>query len=1249
MLFRSALATTAPGPPPSRPGWSRWTLQTILQVLGALLLAGAGLVFTAFAWGAMSLGVRGVILVGITAAVFVGARRAAHANLRSAAEVVAALGSVLVVLDAWVLLSTTVAGDNRAATAMAGALLVGAAVLVPLGRALALSTASVVGLVCLTLAPAVLATVTSSAPGAALLLAASAALCSLDLHPLLTQKAHTPDAVHLRHARTALTVLAPCYLGLAGMSTLAALLQLGPAQSVGPLIAIAVASGLWAVRTAVGLGRSWSATAGTSLVLAGTAGAGSLTGAESPLSLMWLLPVGALVGLTVTVGALRALPRAGAAAARAGWVVVLVIALLPAVATAALLLTVMMLPSTLGSSRTALDLLPICAGLGVMVVGLPVLHRLGGDMITARPHQESMAGGGAGTISTAAPGQSRVLIDHPLGGSVVAATVLLLSLPLLAPDATWAVVTQLAAATLVALASTRLPDRISATVTTSASAPAPAPTLAERFVSLARGCVQSCCAVAATWAVITAIATASGATTTASGRADLALIATSFAVVGLVLCVARGWGRTADEDGNRAALAFASLIIASVGAGILARATIPLTSLGWYAAPLPLVLVLVALGTRDLRVVRASRVAPPGDASPDDSAPHDESTGPRPLFSADRLASLGAAAVLVSPACTVIAASALVTTAPDSSLAVSLLATALLGAVAILLWQLSFSAAAPVQQWLRVTAGALVPVIGVLVLLSLRLVALAENLVVARIDWPLTVLGILVVLVIWTGTTISGVVRRACELSILTLAGVTTVAVASQGDTVRVTLALSISAVGAFAYAIASQQPRWGWLGLGLSVCASWVCMSGIGARLPLETYTAPGAAVLVAVASWQLVTSLRSGAPSGRTEHAVHLLLAGLAVLALPSVLLTPDAGAHGRAIVTLVGVLWLGGAARLITLTTERIASRTRSLSVGMTVLALVGATLGLGGHGIALARQVVSGTGGPGQVTGPVLATWLWTAAAVLVTAALAVQLVQLRFPRSSPADLRLGQLVADPRVWAITVCAVLLTTPVTVLLVGGWFAATTSEMAAALVIGWGLTALLGTPPGAPRVQASAEFALRAVPALAGAYAAAFCGAYATAMPTTGTGGETLVQLLTIAGVFVAVVGVRAAHVAPASSTWRTVAPGAFATIVPLTLQMIAEPSGPWVVAAMITAAAWLVLGVRLRWQAPVACGGLALVAQVAVLAGPPALAAMSGMLGWMVLAAVGSALLALGLTYERQIATARTVLRRYSELR
>ncbi|SDD27304.1 hypothetical protein SAMN05216410_3090 [Sanguibacter gelidistatuariae] len=1262
----SAPAIPAPQrPTPARTGWA---LQTILLVLGATLLAGAGLVFTVFAWGLLPLVARGVILAGVTAAVFAGAHRAARANLRSSAEAIAGLGSALVVLVAWVLWTAALADEVSGAVAMAGALLVAAVVLVPLGRTLTLATPSVIGLVGLTLAPAVLATWITWSPASALLLAASAALCMIGQHPLVADAPAThalavtapaglgpvpaPSApVTLRHAHTALTALAPIYLALSAFITATNLITFGAVQTLAPLAGIALVSGLWAwICAPTPSGRVWSAATGTALALLGTTGAAALPGAAPSLTLVWLLPVGAAAGVAASVGILRALPRLDASAARAGWVVFLLTGLLPGTMT--VLAIVLALASTQVPHGVSgrLDVVQILAGLVVMAAAAPLLHLTGGRVVTSlAPPLLAAPFPAPGPLPTyvhlpaypqppaypqfpAAPRPRSAFPAHPMGVGVVASTFLLLGLPLLMPSVVWAASTWLVLAALVSVASTRLsastPGAGSVPVGLGGAGPepdlvwaaarAPAPIPPERLAALVRGCAQVFCAAAVTVGTVLSFSLAAGADGSVTGDAGRAMVAASFAVAGLVLWVARSW--VPEGAGNRAALLFGSLVITSVGIGILVRLVVPLTSIGWYAAPFPLLVVLVAGLARHRGAVR-------------------------PL-GADHLAALVAAAVLLVPGLVVGASIALTATRTDigQPLVSSLLATALLAAAIILAWQLAFAARYPAGARLRATAGALVPVLATAILLGLRPITLALDLPLADLDWSLAVLGLLVVLITWAGSAASPAeaARLACEVAVVILAVVTTAVVVAHGDPARVSIALSICAVGALAFAVVSGRPRWGWLALGLVVCASWVSLGGTD--FPPEAYTAPGGLVVVVVGAWQLVASLRAGSP---LERPIRIALAGLLVLVLPTVLLAPWSSEEVRAVVVAVCVVWLGLTAQLLTMT---VASRLRPLIVGLTVLGLVGAAVGLGGRAVALASQVASGSGDPGPTTQrPVLMMGLWTAAAVASTAAGAVHLARTRFPRTAPVSTRPSVLAGDPRVWAVTACMLLLTAPIGLLVTRGYFETATGWVTGGLVVGWGVAALLGTPPGAPRVRSPLEFTLRTVPALAGAYVTALLGATALSASGLGSMRPALSILLTCAGAFVAVVGVRAAQVAPSSSTWRTVSVGALATIIPTTLAMFGDPSGWWISAAIVTAAVWLVLGVSLRWQAPVACGGVALAVQAVVLAGPPALAALSGILGWVILAAVGGALLALGLTFERQITTARKVLRRYADLR
>lgn len=1281
---RPAPQYSPPRPTPARPGWA---VQTILLVLGATLLAGAGLVFTVFAWGMLPLPARGLILAGIAAAVFTGAWYAARANLRSSAEAIAALGSALVVLVAWVLWAAVLPGGTGGAVAMAGALLVAAVVLVPLGRALRLATPSVIGLVSLTLAPAVLAAGSGSAPAASLLLALAAAMCVVGRHPLVADAAAArtpggppvagpslagpppagppstwpapawpapaaparvaPGPVTLGHARSVLTALAPIYLslsalvlGLSVLTTIPDSLLPGSAQTIAPLAGIAVASGLWAWMCAHRpAGQSWSAVAGTSLALLGGALAVALP--ARPGALLWLLPLGVAVGVALTVGTLRALPRLDASAVQAGWVVFLVTGILPGAAVLRAVLAVLASPQASPGGDTPLDVLHALAGLVVMGGAAPLLHRLGGHLLAGSARTvpalpvPASPGAQAQLLAYAplprypgAPATGRFVVTarqrgpfsaHTWGVSVVAAAFLLLGLPAAIPSPLGAASGWLVLAAVVSVVGTRLSVRAPDAGSVPASLGGPV-----RLAPLALACVQAFSAAAVVVATVLSFSLADGADVSVSGEGGRAMVAASFVVAGLVLWVARAW--VPSDVGNRAALLFGSLVIASVGVGILARLVVPLTSVGWYAAPFPLLVVLVVLlsGRR-------------GAARP---------------LGLDRLAALAAVGALLVPGLVVGASIAVTATTaePGQPLVSSVISTAMLVTTIALAWLLAFADRSPAPGWLRATAGTLLPVLAVGLLLSLRPIAAALDVPLADLDWSLAVLGLLAALITVAGAvrTQDRAARLASEVAVAVLAVVTTCVVVTQGPPSRVAIALVICAAGTLAFAVVSGRPRWGWLALGLAVVASWVSLDGT--TLPPEAYTAPGGLVVVAVGLWQVVSALRADRDTGQP---IRVLVAGLVVLVLPTAVLAPGSTGEVRAVVVAVCIVWLGLTAQLLSMSVQ---PRLRPLALPFAVLALVGAVVGLGGRAAALAGQVAdqlaTGSGDQGPTTQrTVLIMALWTAAAVAGTALLAVHVTRTRYPRTAPVSLRPEVLVGDPRVWAPTVCTLLLTAPVGILVARGAFETATVWVAAALVAVWGVAALLGTPPGAPRVRSHLEFIFRTAPAVAGAYVTVLLSA--TALSSSGTslvtGRAAVFALLTCAGIVVAAVGVRAAQVAPASSTWRTVSVGALATIVPPTLAMFDDPSGWWITVAIVTAAAWLILGVSLRWQAPVGCGGVALAVQVVVLAGPPALAALSGILGWVVLASVGGVLLALGLTFERQMTTARTVLRRYSELR
>lgn len=121
-----------PGRPPEAP--SGTSVQTVLQVLGASLLATASIVFLVFSWGLMSLGARAAVVALGTAVVLGLAAWLRRRGLAQSAEAVGALGAVLVGLDAWAVHATGLAGRTDGAVYAAAASAVCAVLLGAYGR-----------------------------------------------------------------------------------------------------------------------------------------------------------------------------------------------------------------------------------------------------------------------------------------------------------------------------------------------------------------------------------------------------------------------------------------------------------------------------------------------------------------------------------------------------------------------------------------------------------------------------------------------------------------------------------------------------------------------------------------------------------------------------------------------------------------------------------------------------------------------------------------------------------------------------------------------------------------------------------------------------------------------------------------------------------------------------------------------------------------------------------------------------------
>ncbi|MEU8260196.1 hypothetical protein AB0C02_06185 [Micromonospora sp. NPDC048999] len=91
----------AAAPQPGGAETSTRTVQSLLFVLGGLLLGTAAVVFTAVAWAAFGVGGRALILLGFTALALAGPLVARRRGLRGTAETFAAVGLLLVLLDGY--------------------------------------------------------------------------------------------------------------------------------------------------------------------------------------------------------------------------------------------------------------------------------------------------------------------------------------------------------------------------------------------------------------------------------------------------------------------------------------------------------------------------------------------------------------------------------------------------------------------------------------------------------------------------------------------------------------------------------------------------------------------------------------------------------------------------------------------------------------------------------------------------------------------------------------------------------------------------------------------------------------------------------------------------------------------------------------------------------------------------------------------------------------------------------------------
>ncbi|TQL04015.1 hypothetical protein [Cellulomonas sp. SLBN-39] len=325
-----AAPTTPPARPVPSPARASWRVQTVLQVVGAGLLAAASLTFLVFAWDVMTLPARAAVVGGGTLVVFALASLLRRRGLVHGAEAVGAIAVVLLLLDAWALRATgtlvlgpatTQAGVSLAASAV----LLGAWSRASRVRVGALAAAMLVPAAPLAWLPAV------GTPASAAALLAGAGSLGL-LRAALPAPARTPERRVLQAAAAALV---PAGLALAAATAgVQALAGEAPWAATGALALTGAALAAQAVvdlrdhRAAAapvsstpaggtpGAGpwaATWSVATGVAAVAAaGSAGAGATLGAG--VGTAGALLLGCAVALLVPAAALAATAVAGSRA-----------------------------------------------------------------------------------------------------------------------------------------------------------------------------------------------------------------------------------------------------------------------------------------------------------------------------------------------------------------------------------------------------------------------------------------------------------------------------------------------------------------------------------------------------------------------------------------------------------------------------------------------------------------------------------------------------------------------------------------------------------------------------------------------------------------------------------------------------------------------------------------------------------------------------------------------------------------------
>ena len=1265
-----------PGAPKPRKAAS-WSIQNLLLILGAVLLAGASLVFLVFSWGEIDLGLRAIIIGGLTAVVFAAARFVQRRGLLASAEAISGIGALMVCLDAWALHATGVFTWGSTSDYLAGAAVVVGLILIGVGSGLKLLTPRAFGTALIPLGALALAGGRDSSLEVSLILTLGASCGLIAFHPRV-------DRLTARGVSISACVLFPfamfvsldTLLGSAGEGAPAfaawALLGLVFARltsgSVARFLTVACALGM----TAAGLlaGSALHRAIGTGI----SDSVGSpLTGDLRAVSSSALLIAGGGLGVLVVV-AISRIRSGGPRSERFSRVAV----------------------------RTAIQFVGFFAAANALILSFSlVLAAAGGVSSTLW----STTGDGKPSNFWRSEGAS--LLDLILGLVVFAilmaallrmrvevrltrvllacsSLILLLALPALIPSATAGIGVWALLGLGLAAAARRRP--------------------ASGLWGLA---VRTGAFASVTAAGIAAFALGYGAGDPAI-PADLGvyLLAGTLLVLSAVFVIARGWKsayhRTApfnemsdidvedadqDESGMvagsyvpssstvpvppgalpapvataiptatlaspsvRTALGLGAFASSGLATGFAALAAFDTFLAGPFVSALFLVAATLIAVIRYARTDRRTAV----DAAPSTSE-----------IEQSRATGLAAYVLLAAGWAALPLGFLVFSASPNWPVALRVCALALAFAALAQATILAFVLRDIPAPALRPTSGAAprprgfygvphtpssaaegapqhswgvraLPLLGALALplAAIAVVGGIETFDHARAGaWVFVKLGVVAVLpmVAAIARPQFARVRRGCEGASIAVAFLLLLSLLDEVQ--HVGLGLMILAVGAFALATRHERRGQVWTGFALTIAGSWALAISDGITI-FEVYWVPLALLFCALG----VTRVRANRSHG-------LLLAALVALTLPTAVQSTT-GPLWRASAILGAICALAVLARAVAQgrlfaglhrtptatphgSTWPPADQTAwALVQGVGFLTLALTLIGPGGRAIVLA--------GAAERTGadPILTAqafiWLAIALAVAIIGLITVDLAR-DWPRGT-----------NPRYWGPSLLAALAS--IVILLVQGAvpLGEPQSGILAFVVVGiWGGVALLGTPPGWPPVHSYGQLVQRTTAPLLAAVFAAGIGAASTTAPWD--------LLFAWAGLFIAIVTIVATRMSGTRSSWTTATYGVLATVGPLTLVMIANPTGWRVALSVLFALAWLLVGLRMQWQAPVTLGMIALAVQVGFLAGPPALATAAGLQGWVVLASAGAVLLVAGLAYERQVKRAKTIVRRFRDLR